>query len=272
MGRRLVGLSVATGIGSLLLAAASSLSAAGVDILPHRAFYTLNLDSTAPGNTLTDVRGALFVEWTERCEGWSGSQRLQLRLTDATRPTVDIDTRFSSWEEKGSLGYRFSLLNLRDGVPEKELSGRASLEGVGKPGVAVFSAPPDLRIDLPAGVIFPYRHLLDVVEGAIAGKKVISRSVFDGTDEEGFFEINAVIGPSRDPDPDEAKLPAAANQRSWVIRLAFFSPAEDTVVPFYEMTADLLENGISRWFLLDYGDWVVRADLDRIELLPRPSC
>jgi hypothetical protein len=34
----------------------------------------------------------------------------------------------------------------------------------------------------------------------------------------------------------------------------------------------LLDNGVARDMLLDYGDFAVKTVLDKLEALPKPSC
>lgn len=255
-----------------LLVLGPAVVAGGTEMVPHRAFYTLSLHSARPGTTVSSARGAMFLEWEEDCDGWASSQRFQLRLFNVTEPMVDIDSRFASWESKDGLTYHFTLKNLRNGQPEKELRGQATLEGKGKGGTAEFLGLEPARVELPPGTVFPFRHLVEVIDAARAGEKVISRLVFDGTDEEGVVEVNGVIGAAHPPEEGESKLPASAERPSWDMRFAFFRAKSDEVLPFYELTVRLLDNGIARQFLLDYGDTVIRVDLDRIEILPRPSC
>jgi len=42
--------------------------------------------------------------------------------------------------------------------------------------------------------------------------------------------------------------------------------------PDYELGMLLLENGVSRDMLIDYGDYTIKAKLDSIEALPKPNC
>ncbi|MGB8274356.1 MAG: cell envelope integrity EipB family protein [Alphaproteobacteria bacterium] len=265
-------------LGAAVLLAALSLDplpaapAVAVDLIPHRAFYALSLKSTIPGSSLTDARGAMFLEWSDSCEGYSSSQRLQLRFFDASLPTVEVDSRFASWESRDGLSYRFNVISLRNGVAEREVTGQASLDGPGKGGKAEISGPKPVTIDLAPGTIFPVRHLQDLIARAEAGEKIVSRTVFDGTEEEGAFDINAVIGPRRQPDPKERTLPPSVDGPYWPARLAFFHAKGDTMLPFYEMSVHLMANGIAREFELDYGDSVIRADLERIEILRKPRC
>jgi len=73
----------------------------------------------------------------------------------------------------------------------------------------------------------------------------------------------------------EAPLPpdsALLKRQSWRMRLAFFPADSKSEEPDYELGMRLLDNGVSRDMSLDYADYVIRARLDDIEPLPRPSC
>jgi hypothetical protein len=110
------------------------------------------------------------------------------------------------------------------------------------------------------------------VDAARKGEKILSRIVFDGASEEGMFEINAVIGgltPVATPNP---KLVFSPNTKYWPMRLAFFSMKAGVELPDYQTTVHLLENGIARELLLDYGNFKIRGTLDKVEFPPKPSC
>lgn len=246
--------------------------AVAADLMPHQAFYTLHLKSTVPGSTLTDVTGAMYIDWVESCEGWSSSQRLELRFFDAEKPTVEIDSRFASWESRDGLSYRFTVANIRNGAPDKELNGKATLQGPGQAGEAEFIGAHPIKMALAAGTIFPVRHMIELIDHAAAGDKIVARSVFDGTTEDGPLDINAVIGPLKKAVADDPIIPKSVNRAYRPMRLAFFNPKDNDVTPFYELSTNLMDNGIARDFLLDYGDSVIAATLQRIELLDKPKC
>jgi hypothetical protein len=56
------------------------------------------------------------------------------------------------------------------------------------------------------------------------------------------------------------------------VRLAFFPPDASADKPEYELGMRLLDNGVSRDMVLDYSDFAIKAKLDEIEALPKPSC
>lgn len=267
-----LGTRLAAGAACVAFLVGPAVSATGAVILPHDAFYTLSLESVREGSTVADARGEMSLKWAEDCEGWASSQRFQLEVFDAVKPTVDIDSSFASWESKDGLAYRFTVRNVRNGRLDKELLGQATLRGEGMAGTAEFSGAEPVRLELPAGTVFPFRHLLDIIDAAVAGDKLVSRLVFDGTDEENVFEVSGIISSLRAADPDDPQLPASAARPWWSMGFAFFHADSEEIEPFYELTVQLLDNGITRLFKLDYGDFVIRVDLDRIELLSRPSC
>jgi len=255
-------------IGAIL--AAAGVSAA--EIVPHKAYYALHLKDTASGSTLSDVKGAMYIDWIDSCEGWSSSQRLELRFYDSAKPTIDIDSRFASWESRDGLSYRFEVENLRNGAPDKDLAGKATLQAMGQSGEAKFTGKHAFTMPLPAGTIFPARHMMELIDHAAAGDKIVARTVFDGTSDEGPFDVNAVIGPVKPAKDDEKILPKSVDKPYRPMRLAFFNRNKNEMAPFYEMSADLMDNGIARSFVLDYGDSVIAADLERIEILAKPKC
>lgn len=259
-----------------LIAAALSLvafeSASAADIQPHRAVYGLTLKDVSPGNTLTDVKGAMYIDWIETCEGWTSSQRLEIRFFDSRQPEVDIDSKFASWESRDGLNYRFDVVSLRNGAPEKELRGHASFPAPGAAGTAEFTGSFKHEFKLSPGTVFPGQHMLELLDTAAAGGKILSRTVFDGTSEEGPFDINAVIGPLKTPAAKDSVLPPDLDKPYYPMRLAFFNLGKEDVEPFYELSVNVMANGIARSFLLDYGDSVIAAKLERIELAERPAC
>ncbi len=264
------------------LAAALTLSlaaspASAVDIAPHRALYNLTLDTAKASSGVAGASGGMYYEWGETCDGWTVEQRFRLRLLYSEEGSVDINSTLVTWESKDGLRYRFNERRLRNGEVEDDIHGEAHLDGQNKGGVAEFEKPEQTTLKLAPGVLFPTAHTLVLIARAEAGDQFISRKVFDGAAIENAGQITAVIGPQLKPDPKAGKpLDNPLLQRpSWRISLAFFpagSGTSDSDTPDYELSMRLLDNGVSQDMSLDYGDYVLRAKLDDIEALPKPSC
>jgi hypothetical protein len=242
---------------------------AAVELAPHRAAYTMNLGTTRSGSSTVDARGVMYMEWAEACDGWTVSQRVNLRLYATQGGPIETESNFSSWESKDGLSYRFTVRNSRQGTVTEEFRGDARLDGPGRSGKATFSTPAGLTFDLPKGAVFPTEHTVQVIAAARNGQPRLLRVMFDGASADGPYEVNAVIGAAIRPKEGADEL---SHRLGWPIRMAFFPSLSQQAEPDYEVEVRLLENGVGQHFLLDYGDFTVDAVLDKLEPLPRPKC
>jgi len=246
-----------------------------VVLAPHRASYALKLAIARPSSGIIDVHGAMVLETEESCDSYEIKQRIKLTFQRSDGEEFETDSSFLSHESKDGLELRFSVRNLRNEEVEEELRGMAELEGEGAKGRASFTLPEARTFDLPAGTVFPTRHLVLVIQAARAGEQSVDYKVFDGARLDGAFSVNAVIARPPRPLPGAAArgdLALLRNQAGWGVRLAFFANDGQAAQPEYEVSLDLLANGVARSMLLDYGDFAVEARLVQIQALPRPRC
>ncbi len=256
---------------------AAAPAAFAVEIAPHRALYSLTLGSSKSSSGVVGASGAMVYEWGETCDGWTVQQRFRLRLQYAEQDGVDVSSNLVTWESKDGLRYRFNERRLRNGEPDEEIKGEAKLDGAGKGGTAEFMRPETTTLALAPGVLFPTAHTILLIDRAQAGEQFISKQVFDGATVENASQITAVIGAplkegttaSGDDKPADNAL---LKRPSWRVRLAFFPADNKSGQPDYELGMKLLDNGVSQDMSLDYSDYVIRAKLDEIEALPRPTC
>jgi len=150
------------------------------------------------------------------------------------------------------------------------------LEPTKRGGVAEFTKPEQATIALKPDVLFPTAHTLYLIDQAQAGAPFVVRQVFDGTTVDDATTISGVIGPTLQPGEEAAdehpiKSPLL-DRPSWRMRLGFFPAESKSEEPDYELGMRLMDNGVSQDMALDYGDYVVKARLERIEPLPKPTC
>ena len=255
------------------------------EISPHRALYSLSLESSKAGSGVVDASGAMIYEWGETCDAWTVQQRFRLRLVYEDADPVELSSTLVSWESKDGLRYRFNERRLRNGEPDEEVRGEARLDGTGKGGKADFTKPDAATLTLAPKVLFPTAHTLLLIERAAAGDNFLSRDVFDGATEDNASQISAVIGPRIDPavggdktvagsaDKKDKGLKSPLIERpSWRVSLAFFPADAKSDEPDYELAMRLFDNGVSGDMSLDYSDYIIRAKLDEIEPLSKPAC
>lgn len=257
--------------GAALLACAP-VGAGAAEIAPHRALYTMELASAKTDSGVAAATGTMAYQWGETCDGWTIEQRYKLTMGYSESEDVEILSNFVTWEAKDGLHYRFNQRESRNGKAEDEIRGEAALQGAGKPGTAVFEKPKPQTMNMPAGTLFPSAHTMLLINEAQKGTSFLSKQVFDGATEENAVLVSAVIGPKVEPDAEAAKTSPLLQRPGWRMRLAFFPADPKAEKPDYELGMLLLDNGISRDMLIDYGDYAIKATLSTIEALPKPHC
>lgn len=257
---------------AVLALAFSPAAASAVEIAPHRALYAMTLGSAKSNSGIVGARGTMVYEWGETCDGWTIQQRYRLRMQYAENGEVEISSNYVTWEAKDGLRYRFNERKLRNGEVDEEIRGVARLDGPGKGGVAEFSRPSVSRLDLAPGTIFPTRHTIELIEHAAAGDQFLARHVFDGSGEENAVEITAAIAKDQNASAKADPKSPLLQRPSWRVRLAFFPAGSTSEQPEYELGMRLHDNGVSGEMVLDYSDFSIKARLDELEALPRPSC
>ena len=245
--------------------------AAAAEITPHRAIYSMNLGSSREGSGIVDAHGTMAYEWGASCDGWTVQQRYQLKMHYGGTPDATIKSNFITWESRDGLRYRFNQKQTRNGEVEQDIRGSAQLDGPGKGGVALFEKPQPQEMKLPPGVLFPSAHTILLIDKARQGQTFLLRQVFDGATTDNAVQVSAVIGQKLVADA-AAKANALLERPGWAVRLAFFPADMKIEKPDYELGMQLLDNGVSKSMVIDYGEYEIRAHLDEIEALPQPSC
>jgi EipB-like len=262
-----VGRPAAIGL-ALLLAG----SAGAAEIMPHRALYTMQLGRAGIDAGVTAASGTMAYQWGQTCDGWTIEQNYRLKMGYSDSPDVDIASNFVTWEARDGLRYRFNQKETRNGADDEEIRGAAKLDGPGKGGAAVFEKPPGKNFALPPGVLFPSEHTIMLIDKAKAGENFVTAHVFDGAAVETAVLVTAVIGPKVEPDAADAKRSPLLNRPGWRVRLAFFPADPKAEKPDYELGMLLLDNGVSRHMVIDYGDYAITATLADIEAAPKLHC
>lgn len=265
--RRLAGAALLTCLGAGLSAAGAPPVA---NIVPHRAIYSMSLEKAQSSSGVTGASGQMLFEWGDGCEGWTIEQRYKLRMQYAEADETELAISFVTWEAKDGSRYRFNVRKLRDGETDEDLRGEGRITGADGSGVAEFLRPERRSIALGAGALFPSIHTSILIDAAKRGEVLINRVVFDGGTTDGAFDVSAAIGKAQSADGLSGDKALAT--RWWPVRMAFFPAGQGGDHPDYEMGIELQENGIVRGMTLDYGNFVIRAKLEKLEPMPRPKC
>ena len=246
---------------------------AAAGFLSHRAVYDLSLAKSRSSGSVIGASGRLEFEWADVCTGWTISQRTRVRMTTVEGQVFDFGWTLNALEGRDGRSYRFFIRRLNIDGSSEELRGKARLGDAGEGGVAAFSAPEPRALSLPKGTLFPTAHSLLLMEAARNGELPLWVTVFDGSGDTGLFGINAALSePLPAGAPGRFDSPPLRGPASWRLHLAYFGMDETVAEPEHEQALRLYANGVVDEMLLDYGDFVLRADLGTLEALPDPGC
>lgn len=261
---------VAVAFWGMALAAGSAMAA--VEILPHRALYAVSLEKAASSSSIIDVQGRMGFEWRDACDGWAVEQRYAMEFSNADGDGSVIQSSYSTWESKAGDIYRFFVKRDRGGGEER-IEGKAVMPlpvGSG-PGSVTFTEPDQHDLVLPADTLFPTEHTIRMIDAAASGKRFLRAPVFDGGEPEAPSLISAVIGKGHSDNP--LPLDAEAVKGTYYpARLAWFGPDSEGSEPDFEMTIEVLANGIARSIVVHYSEFSVRMTLEQVEALPKAQC
>lgn len=236
-----------------------------LDLAAHRAVYELTLAS-ARGN-IAAASGKMAYEMVDACDGWAVRQRLRIDITDREGRDLEMGTDYATFESKDGLNMRFTMRQTTETAVTSETEGTATLSRTGGEGEVHYKVPEDATKKLAAGTSFPTLHTVAVIEAARSGKKFLSLPLFDGTTANGGQDTSVAVfswdAPRTHRFPELAALPSGR------VRIAFFEQGAST--PEYEIGMRYWANGVADEMNMDFGDFVLRATLVDLKLLPK-SC
>ena len=254
-------------------------TAMAVDLTPHRAEYSMSLVSANRGSGVSGASGSMVYSFWDNCGSWATETNVKLKLIYTGNGEVQTNWSFASWEAKDGKSYRFHVRHMRNGSQIETLKGTVQRKRAEDAVDALFLAPKGKVIALPAGTLFPTRHLIDLISAGEEGRPIFRRTVFDGTSLDNPYEVNAIIG--RDSAKDSEKANAAKKLLSEAgfksedirhVRMAFFSRESKTPEPEFELGVDYRSDGIARAIRQDFGNFVLDLTPVSFKALARPEC
>jgi len=261
-------------IGLLALALAAGAAVPGARaMVPHKAVYDLSLAKSRSSQAASGISGRIVFTWRDVCDGWSVDYKAQMRVSFGERGTQQIAWQYTAWERADGERFRFFTRRSSGGGDPERRRGSARI-APGEGGTATLEQPRARTVQLPADTMFPKAHSEAMIDRARAGETFFWRHVFDGTgDGNGLFGVNAiVIGEVAANESLPIDHPLIADQRSWRMQLAFFPNGQQQSTPESEQVTRLFANGVAGAIRIDYGDFVVDADLAELSKLEAETC
>jgi hypothetical protein len=270
-------LSPAAAATAVLLSSMTPASASDtLPLAPHRAGYELSLHSSR-GKNVTTAGGRIGLEFTgSACEGYATTFRQLTQIGDGEGQSQTSEMRVTSFEagDGKSLDFR-SEKRVNAGRPTTT-DGRAERAGDG--GVSIrIKEPKPIRLDIDGDVVFPTEHMARLIAAAKQGERIVGVKVYDGSETgEKVYDTTALIGPAVPPNGrpvEESSLKAGlASMRRWPVAISYFEPGSGERTPVYVLSFDMFENGVSGALKLDFGEFSLKGEMTRLEMLKPADC
>ena len=254
---------------------AQAQSLASVPLAAHRAIYDLSLLKSTGDSAPASARGRIVFEFTgSACEGYAASFRQLTEVQTQAGETSSSDMRSATFEDGESQNFNFKVETINNGRGAEVVDGRAMKSKDGALSLDLRS-PKRGKLDLDHQVAFPTEQILRMIEAAKEQKRTLDMKVYDGSDDgRKIFSTLALIGKEATSVPEEkaAQVKALEGIKRWPVKVSYFDLAKKENNPDYIMSFDLYENGISGALKLDYGSFVLKAEMTGLELLPQSAC
>jgi hypothetical protein len=261
----------------LLLSPGACPTAEIVSLTPHRAVYALNLISARDNTNIAAVSGRAVTEWSgSHCDGYVQSQRIFTVIEDMEGPVRNSDIRLNSYEAADGSSYSFSLDYFYNGVRVENFRGEAHREDDTAAGEIQLVQPRKTVIVMPEGTLFPTQLILKLATLARQGRREnFQGPSFDSSDFEKILQLSAVIGRAKLLLPPERKIEGKEiiqNMRAAPVAVSYFDEGRRDGLPEYELSFPLYENGVAGDMRIDYGEFVISAELIYLKELPKNDC
>jgi hypothetical protein len=264
-------------LGLVTLAAVPVQAGEGVRLAPHRVVYDLSLATSRGERGVETARGRIAFEFTgNACEGYALKYRQVTVLESSENGTKTSDLRTANFESGDGKTFRFRNDSQMDGGSSKVVDGSAEKRPEGSLAVRL-KAPKSDTFALGGAAVFPNAQMKDLIVAARAGTTTVSLKVFDGSEDgHKIYDTLAVIGHPVIGGGDDlepaARQDGLKNMTRWPVTLSYFNEGRGEQTPVYTLSFDLYENGVSRALKLDYNDFALKGEMQRLDLLPETKC
>jgi hypothetical protein len=264
-----------TFLAALTLAPAAALADA-LPLAPHRAAYELTLHSSR-GKGVSSATGRIGLEFTgNACEGYATNFRQVTEISDGEGKTQNSDMRLTTFEAGDGKLLRFNGEKRSNGNSGEPTSGQAERANDGGLSVDI-RQPKQTKMDVDGVAVFPTDHMIRLIAAAKKSERIMEIRLYDGSDGgEKIYDTTALIGsrvaPDGRPVEEASEKAGLKGMARWPVSISYFEQGNGERTPVYVLSFDLFENGVSGSLKLDFGDFALKGELKRLEILKETEC
>jgi hypothetical protein len=255
----------------------SNHSVAEVVLASHKAVHDLVLDRADADSNIQNMRGQLFYDLSGSvCLGYNLTTRITTETISKESGKTASDVRSESWEDYNGVQFKFSFSRYDNNVLSQSMKGSARRTGGAV--LAELDAAEKDTASFAGDVLFPTQDSVVILKAALAGQSRLEATVYDGSDGLMVYDTTTVIGPSLTKGGN-AKLKSVKNSEtlfglpSWPVVVSYYNQGQNGIGrPLFAVSFRLYDNGVSDELKLDYGTFVLKGDLSKIEFVDPKPC
>jgi EipB-like len=254
----------------------AALALDAMPLAPHRAAYELTL-LAVKGKSISAAAGRIGIEFTgNACEGYATNFRQATQISDGEGQTRTSDMRSTTFEGGDGKTFRFKSETRINERKTQDTDGSAERASDGGLSIAL-RLPKTEKVDADGVAIFPTDHMVRLIAAAHRDERILEVRVFDGSDSgEKVYDTTALIGPKIPAGGRAVEEPSEQaglkDMARWPVSISYFEPGSGERTPVYVLSFDMFENGVSGALKLDFGEFSLKGELKRLELLKAVDC
>ncbi len=254
-------------------------AASATTLASHRALYDLAVSKMSGNSGYSNIEGKLAYELKgSACEGWAVSYRIANRYVEAEKGSRTLDTQLTTWESGDGLEMNLNQKQFVDNSLDSEERLVVKRPKAGQEANGTMTMPKELEFKVLPEALFPSTHQAHILEAAKQGLTRDVSLVFDGSDGEKMYKAITFIGKKRPPgtfvlDQSNPQTETLRSLPSWPMTVSYYPSDDDQAAsPVYQASFNVYENGISTDLLMDYGNYVLKGTLTKLDLLKSAPC
>lgn len=256
----------------IILACSAHDVTAATSLVSHKANYTLTLGERNKNAVVQNLRGKISFELRNECDGWSLTEDYLFQFLYESGQEITIFSQSNSWEDSKGQLYSFDVREQNSYEPESIYTGFANLFTENESGQASYAGAFDDNLKLSNDILFPVSYTRAIIDAAEKGRKFMSNKLFvNSTPEDALKTASAAIG-NKKPFDSNIQIDGITTSHYWPIDIAYFKTNATQATPEYQIQMDLHNNGVVTDFIIDYGDFTIKATISDGNLIGNPDC
>lgn len=241
----------------------------------YRALYNLSIAKPTMDSPIQDIRGKMYYEIQENCDGWIIKQDIISYLTDDSDEQKVSKSNYTIWESKDHSKLSFHFRSYLNGEQTEDISGEATLITDGDDeNVVVFKTPEAVKLTLDKNTIFPVAQLISMSRNPDQFNGMKDYHLFDGTSFNEGVIMSSFVTQFKEKLTTPKLIALSGDEKPKNIHMAFFAPLDSSDRSSYEMDVGIDSQGVQHYVSVIYPEFSLVSKMSKFESLDsnKESC